>query len=258
MKAILLVATILLSLAGQNPLIQGRLSTPDQGQAPIPPAQVKQGPTLVIEEVIFEGNKVFSSAELSSQLRLVRADVFLRGFGRRNIFTRERFQEDAARLMKYMTDRGYLMASVGEPKVRFINIADAARTSGDVPIRLIIPINEGALHKLGKLTVRDGAVMTPEQVRAQFPIKEGEVINAGLMESALIRLRSLYGRLGYVQFSPVIDFKRTPSANNEMVTDITITLNEGRRFTLGRLDFTGNFRTLDLYLRRMIPLNECD
>ena len=109
--------------------------------------------------------------------------------------------------MKYMTDRGYLSASVGEPKVRFVNIADAARTTGDVPIRLIIPIIEGPLHKLGKLIVRDGAVMTPEQARAQFPIKEGEVINAGLMEAALTRLRNLYGRLGYLQFAPLIEFK---------------------------------------------------
>ena len=40
------------------------------------------------------------------------------------------------------------------------------------------------------------------------------------------------------------------------MTDITITLNEGRRFTLGRLEFVGNYRTVDLYLRRMIPLDE--
>ncbi|HKQ72835.1 MAG TPA: BamA/TamA family outer membrane protein [Blastocatellia bacterium] len=256
MKAILLAATILLSLAGQNPPTQSSPSAPTQGRPPIPQPQDKQGPTLVIEEVIFEGNNVFSSAELTSQLRLVRADVFLRMFGRRNVFTRERFMDDAAHLMKYMTDRGYLNASVGEPKVRFINIADAARTSGDVPIRLIIPINEGPLHKLGKLIVRDGAVMTPEQARAQFPIKEGEVINAGVMDSALTRLRNLYGRLGYLQFSPLIEFKSAPAVNNETVTDITITLNEGRRYTLGRLEFIGNYRTLDLYLRRMIPLNE--
>jgi outer membrane protein insertion porin family len=236
-------------------------TTPAQQPAPPiqpqqPPAQDNQGPNLVIEEVIFEGNNVFSSAELSRQLRRVSADVFLRAFGRRNVFTRERFQEDAARLMRYMTDRGYLNASVGEPKIRFINIADAARTSGDVPIRLIIPINEGPLHRLGKLIVRDGTLFTPEQARAQFPIKEGEVINASLLEAALARLRDIYGRLGYLQFAPELGFKSTPSANNEVVTDITITLNEGRRFTLGRLEFVGNYRTLDLYLRRMVPLDE--
>jgi len=275
MKAILLAATILLSLAGQNPS-QDKLAAQDdqgaqnlqptpttqqptppiQGKQPSTPAQDAQGPNLVIEEVIFEGNNVFSSAELSRQLRRVSADVFLRAFGRRNVFTRERFQEDAARLTRYMTDRGYLNASVGEPKIRFVNIADAARATGDVPIRLIIPITEGPLHRLGKLIIRDGSVLTPEQVRAQFPIKEGEVINASLMEAALLRLRDLYGRLGYLQFAPEINFKSTLPVNNEVVTDITITLNEGRRFTIGRLDFVGNYRTLDLYLRRMVPLDE--
>src|SRR5262249_32330434 len=37
-----------------------------------------------------------------------------------------------------------------------------------------------------------------------------------------------------------------------------ITLNEGKRMTLGRLEFSGNRRTLDLPLRRFIPLNEGD
>src|SRR5262249_41349047 len=147
-------------------------------------------------------------------------------------------------------------ASVGEPKIRFVNIADAARTTGDVPIRLIFPITEGPLHRLGKLIIRDGSVLTPEQARAQFPIKEGDVINARLMEAALLRLRDLYGRLGYLQFAPEIEFKSTPPVNNEVVTDITIKLNEGRRFTIGQLNFVGNYRTLDLYLRRMVPLDE--
>src|SRR5262249_10636568 len=214
---------------------------PIQDKQPPTPAQDAQGPNLMIEEVIFEGNNVFSSAELSRLLRRVSADVFLRAFGRRNVFTRERFQEDAARLMRYMTDRGYLNASVGEPKIRFVNIADAAKTTGDVPVRLIIPITEGPLHKLGKLIVRDGSVLTLEQARAQFPIKEGEVINGSLIEATLARLRDLYGRLGYLQFAPEIVFKSsTPPVNNEVVTDITITLNEGRRFTIGRLDFVGN------------------
>lgn len=191
-------------------------------------------------------------------MRLVGEAGLLRRIGQRNVYTRERFQEDAVRLLKYMTDRGYLRASIGEPKIRFVNIADAAKTTGDVPIRLIIPISEGPLHKLGKLTVLDGTVMSPDQARAQFPIKEGDVINAGLMDEALNRLRNYYGRLGYLQFAPTIDFKFSPEVNNESVTDITITLNEGKKLTLGRLEFSGNRRTLDLFLRRIVPLNEGD
>jgi outer membrane protein insertion porin family len=250
MKALLLAATMLLTLAGQKAL--------PQGKQPLPPAQDKKGPTLEVEEVLFEGNKVFTSEELKRQLHLVGEDVWFRRFGRRNVYTRERFQEDAARLLVYMTGRGYLRATIGEPKIRFINIEDAARTSGDVPIRLIIPITEGYLHRLGNLTVHDGAVLTPEQARQQFKIETGDVIDAGLMDDAVHRLRIYYGRLGYLQFAPTIDFKFAPPVKGESLTDITIKLNEGKRFTLGRLEFIGNRWTLDLPLRRMIPLNEGD
>jgi outer membrane protein insertion porin family len=256
MKALLLAATMFLALAGQTAHSQTR--------QPLPPApdkedkQDKKGPTLQVEEVVFEGNNVFTTEELKRQLHLVGEDVWLRRLGRRNVYTRERFQEDVARLLKYMTGRGHLRALVGEPKIRFVNTEDAARTSGDVPIRLIIPITEGYLHRLGNLTVRDGDVLTPEQARAHFKIETGDVIDAGLMDDALNRLRMYYGRLGYLQFAPTIDFRFAPSVKGESVTDITITLNEGKRFILGRLEFTGNRRTLDLPLRRMIPLDEGD
>src|SRR5262245_12824280 len=145
MKAILLAATILLPLVGQNSSQDNQTvslaqpaTAPPEGQQTPAPSQEQQGPNLLIEQVIFEGNNVFSSAERIRQLQLVGVNVFLWGFGRRNVYTRERFQQDAARLTRYMTERGYLNASVGEPKIRFINIADAAKTKGDVRIQLII------------------------------------------------------------------------------------------------------------------------
>src|SRR5262245_63775818 len=134
MKAILLVATILLSLVGQNLPTQNRPPAPIQGQPPAPPTQNKQGPTLIIEEVIFEGNNVFSGAELSNQLRLVGANVFLRRLGRRNVYTRARFQDDAARLLRFVNERGYLNDGGGEQMGRFIKTVDGARAAGDGPV----------------------------------------------------------------------------------------------------------------------------
>src|SRR5678815_5077363 len=180
MNALLLTTAIFLSLTGQFPIPQTPIQlpppqqlppqpTPQQPPAQQPPTQQPADPTqgkqgqapnpdkqelnLVVDEVVFEGNKVFSSEELMRQLRLVGPAGWLRRFGRRNVYTRERFQEDAVALLKFLTDRGYLRASIGEPKIRFVNIADAARVKGDVPIRLIITISEGPRHKLGKLVV---------------------------------------------------------------------------------------------------------
>src|SRR5262245_11949852 len=100
-----------------------------------------EGPTLRVEEVVLSGNRVFSDEELRRQLQLTGDHGFWRAIMGRNIYTPERWQTDAARMMQYMADRGYLKASVGEPKIEYINPGDETRREGDVPVRLVITIN---------------------------------------------------------------------------------------------------------------------
>ncbi|HEX5081991.1 MAG TPA: hypothetical protein VFY40_08095, partial [Blastocatellia bacterium] len=71
MKAILLAAIILLPLAGRNSSQDNQTvslarpaAAPLEGQQTPAPSQDQQGPNLLIEQVIFEGNNVFSGAEL--------------------------------------------------------------------------------------------------------------------------------------------------------------------------------------------------
>ena len=221
------------------------------------PAKSKQDePTLRVEEVVFTGNRVFSDAELRRQLELTGPGGFWRSMLGRNIYTQERWQADAARLRQYMADRGYLKASVGKPSIEYINPGDEARREGNLPIRLVITINEGPLHRLLNLVVQGGTIISNQQARAQFEIKFGDVIKASLLEQGLERLRNIYGRLGYLQFAPAIDFKLIPISDKEVLTDLTITLKEGPLFILGRLEVTGNQRTFDTVVRRMIPLYE--
>ena len=220
-------------------------------------AQSQQdGPRLRVEKVVFKGNRVFSDEELRRLLELTGDGGFWRSLLGRNIYTPERWQADAARLTQYMADRGYLKASVEKPSIEYINPADEARREGDVPIRLVIPINEGALHRLLNLVVQGGQVINDQQARAQFEIKFGDVVRANLIEQGLERLRNIYGRLGYIKFAPALDFKLIPISDREVLVDLTITLNEGPLFTLGRLEVTGNLRTFDVVVRRMIPLYE--
>src|SRR5262245_13475780 len=106
MKALLLAAMLLLSPGAQDVFTQSQQGPPPaQGQQTPTPTPNQSGPTLVVEEVVFEGNQVFSSAELKRQLRLVGEGGWFRKFGKRDVYTRERFQEDAVNLLKYVTDR---------------------------------------------------------------------------------------------------------------------------------------------------------
>src|SRR5262245_63025906 len=99
-----------------------------------------------------------------------------------------------------MADRGYLKASVGKPSIEYINPGDEARREGNIPIRLVIKINEGPLHRLLNLVVEGGTIINNQQARAQFEIKFGDVLRASLLEQGLNGLRNIYGRLGHIRF----------------------------------------------------------
>src|SRR5213078_494265 len=53
-------------------------------------------------------------------------------------------------------------------------------------------------------------------------------------------------------------FKDNPANANQGVADFVITIDEGKQFTLRRLEFTGNTFTRDNVLRREVLINEGD
>jgi Outer membrane protein/protective antigen OMA87 len=73
-------------------------------------------------------------------------------------------------------------------------------------------------------------------------------------------LRKAYGAQGFVQYQaePQPEFKDNPANPEEGIADITISITEGKQFTLRRLEFTGNTFTRDRVLRREFLLNEGD
>jgi outer membrane protein insertion porin family len=211
---------------------------------------------LRIVQILFEGNRVFSQQELRSQMKLVCQAGLINSIIGCDVYSRERLNEDLARVKQFLEDRGYIRSFIGEPKIEYVNPADAARSAGEARIRVIIPIAEGSLHRLESLTVIGGTLMPDDKARAQFDIKPGDVLRASLIEQAVARLRSFYGRFGYLQFSPSLNFRFASGTGNETLVDLQVTLVEGRQYKLGRLDLHGDLKTNQLLIRRMIPLEE--
>jgi outer membrane protein insertion porin family len=220
------------------------------------PDKYKQELHLRVEKITFEGNRVFSQQQLRSQMRLVCESSLVNSIIGCDLYSRERLGEDLARIKQFLGDHGYIRAFIGEPQIQYVNPADASRNTGEARIRIVIPIAEGALHRLHNLVVTGGDLIPNDKARAQFDIKPGDVLRSSLIEQAVARLRNFYGRRGYLQFSPLLDFKFFPGLGNEALVDVSVTLVEGRQYKLGRLDIRGNLRTNRLLIRRMIPLEE--
>ena len=96
-------------------------------------------------------------------------------------------------------------------------------------------------------------------VAAVSRLKAGDYVNAKLIQENVFKgVKDLYGTQGYIQAS--IDFipKFTDTSEEEGEIEITLEVDEGRQFSLRRLEFIGNSATRDHVLRREVILNEGD
>ncbi|HYV82337.1 MAG TPA: BamA/TamA family outer membrane protein, partial [Pyrinomonadaceae bacterium] len=134
-------------------------------------------------------------------------------------------------------------------------------SSVDEGLRVTVPIVEGKVYRLGEFKVEGNSIFSEAQIRAVIglnkgDIADGEKVSKGLFEN----LKKFYGQQGFIEYTaePVPTFKDNPTNPNEGVVDFTVTIEEGKQFTLRRLEFVGNTFTRDNVLRREVLINEGD
>ena len=234
---------------------------------PLSPCPAQQKPEekkpderkLRITKISFEGNRVFSQEELHDQLRLVCESSVVNSLKGCDIYDSEKMTLDLARVRQFLADRGYLEPYIGKPEIQYVNPQDEAQKTGNIPIRLVIPISEGSLHRLRHLTVTGATLVSNQEAADSFKIKPGEVLKAYLFDQGVEHLREIYGKVGYLKFNPALDFKSTPGPGGETLVDVTITIDEGQRpYRLARINITGNIHVRESTIRRMIPLDPGD
>lgn len=70
-------------------------------------SQSRSGAKLRIEQIVFESSRVFSSEELREQLRHLGESGWLNSIRGRDVYSKDRAQEDLDRVGKFLADRGY-------------------------------------------------------------------------------------------------------------------------------------------------------
>lgn len=234
---------------------------------------IDQGNRSRIIEIEFEGNEVFSDSELRNQLQLVKETGLITRFKGSDILDIRKLQFDLRKNVRfYMFSKGYFQAQIGEPMVVGLgykrtgppiigNLPLPLLTSKDDTLKIIIPVVEGKLYRVGELKVEGNSIFSEQQILAGLGLKTGEIANGKrVIDSVNEDLKKAYGSQGFVlydaEFNPV--FKDNPNNPKEGIVDITINIDEGKQFRLRRLEFTGNTFTRDRVLRREVLINEGD
>jgi outer membrane protein insertion porin family len=234
---------------------------------------IEQGNRSRIIEIDFEGNQHFKDSELRGALQYVKETGLVSRFKGEDILHLEKLQADLQRNVRsYMWSKGYFQARIGDPEVVGLGLKRTGFsvlkslpiplvTSIDDTLKIIVPVTEGKVFRVGELKVEGNSIFSEQQILGFVGLKTGEIANGKRLQDAVYEdLKKVYGDQGFVQYSAEFDpvFKDNPTNPNEGIVDITINIDEGKQFTLRRLEFTGNTFTRDKVMRREFLLNEGD
>ncbi|HWP85403.1 MAG TPA: outer membrane protein assembly factor BamA [Terriglobia bacterium] len=237
----------------------------------IPPSSVAltfridEGPKVKVGKISFEGNTVISDRKLRRAMRnsrpygvpysLVLADLW------NKTYDKNKLDQDLEFVRGAYQDRGYFKVLVNEPRLQNRDTGGGAfRIPWLYPNRpgravdVTIPIVEGEKYVLGDLTFRNSTLFRDTTVlRTLFDMKQGEVFNVSKVRKGLEELRKLYGEFGYINFVPEPETIVDDQARR---IHLNIGLDEGKQFTVRRIEFSGNTTTRDKVIRRELLLQE--
>jgi outer membrane protein assembly complex protein YaeT len=229
--------------------------------------QIRDGPRLPVRQIYFSGDPQVPANLLRKQMRQVAPDAWFAGFRNKNIYTPEKCDQDRVNLVAYLQNHGFPQARVGAPHVTVVNaFANPSSPWRFRPVQpgvtIAMPIDSGNFYTFGS-----AEISAPLQQRLNA-LKKGNLfapdLNPGrpFSEHAVESLRrELEIRLhrNVRRQKGTGDYRLRATSTFDYTTHIAtvnLDLDPTPPYTVRRLEFRGNQRFPDKYLRRRIPLSE--
>ncbi len=225
---------------------------------------IDDGPKAKVKAVDFDGNTVYSDGKLSGKLKKIKPSGFwnLSWMGGKTTYTESKWlgeppdPGDQKRIEDFYLNNGYVTARVGQPKLSYTDGKSGFFKKKPVKwVTLTIPVTEGEQYRVGKIDFEGLTVLKEEFVRPLFKLEPGDVYNESQFRKGFDKLRDMYGSIGYFQWTG--GPKRKPDPARKVV-DVTLAMDEDKRYYVGQIKVTGNDTTRDKVVRREIYMNEGD
>ena len=227
--------------------------------------EVEEGKRVRVKEIQFVGDRDgFSQRRLRGAMKLVKEAGMFSNFTSKDIYFKEKLADDVERVRYFLGTRGYLQAKVGEPKVD-----EAGKVSSGLPLPLFrksgpglkisIPVEVGRRYRISKVEEKGVSIFQPGIVTAYSGMRVGEWVDSKkIQENVYKGIKDLYGTQGYIQADVNFIPKFIDKTAEEGDVEVMLEVEEGRQFTMRRLEFIGNTNTRDVVMRREVLLNEGD
>ena len=206
--------------------------------------KISEGVVALIRQINIIGNHAFDDDTLLDEFNLgVPSSWSI--FSSADEYSRPKLNADLETLRSFYLDRGYLKFSIRSTQVSI--------TPDKKDIYITINIEEGEQYKVSKVELSGEMVFDKAVFESLIKTREGELFSRKEMIATQKALKDAMGKVGYhfarVEIVPAID-EQTKTISLEYV------LQPGNKVYVRRINFTGNYRTHEIVLRREMRLME--
>ncbi len=207
--------------------------------------QIDEGKKVKIKEIIIKGSKAISSKKIKKAMKTDERKIysFITSGG---YYKKDEMRADIERIKDLYYDNGYLKITVAEPVIELV---------GKEAMNIVITVSEGEQFFVSSFEITGNKVVSTEDLRKLTKIAPKKPFSKEVLKTDVTAITNRYADYGYalVVISPDV----VPDEDKKEVI-VIYRISEGDKYSIGRIDISGNTKTRDKVIRREIRLDEGD
>lgn len=208
--------------------------------------QIDEGQKVKIKEIKIEGNKALSAKKIKKVMK-TKERWFLSFILGTGYYKKEEMKADIERIRDLYYNNGYIKVTAAEP---VLQISDDKKG-----MKIFIRISEGDQFKVSSVDIAGNVVYREDELRKLINLASNKVFDKSVLTKDVTALSDKYSNTGYALVSVFPDL--IPDEDKKTVK-VNYKINEGDKYTVGKISISGNTKTRDKVIRRDIKLDEGD
>lgn len=209
--------------------------------------EIDEGNKASVKRIYFVGNKKFSGDKLRKILNTKESHWYT-FYSSGDSYDPDRVAYDKELLRKFYTSKGYadfnvtsVVSEITDNKEAFI---------------LNFSLEEGEKYKFGDIKIDSQLPdIKMEMFKDEIKTKKGDVFNSTFVDDSIDKITSRLNDIGFAFVEVTPDYQRDLK---NRVMGVTYRIKEGPKVYIGKVNVSGNVRTMDKVVRREMRIAEGD
>ena len=212
---------------------------------------IREGPRVKIESLVFDGNSIFSGDELREKF-FSKASALVQ----QHIYVEKDIQKASELLIEWLKEQGYLSAKIVTINSTYLPVPRTQQANSQA--KVTVYIFEGDQTIVRNFEVSGANLITATDIKKIFRVNEGAPLNLFALEDGIESIKKFYRDRGYLSFRILNEGTESlvHYSQENRVADISLQLDEGMQYRVGRIEVAGLVKTKEFIVRRELTFHE--